>query len=92
MGHALRKPAHVPNSDLALSTIRPRRHRGAVHADPATLERVRAEFSEMRGFSPTPAQAARLFGLTLDDCEHVLAHLAGEGFLLLGPDGRYRIS
>ena len=91
MGNALRKPAPVPpvNRDFALSSMRPRRQRG--FADLATLERIRSEFNEMRGFSPTPAQAARLFGLSRDECERVLAHLAGEGFLLLGPDGRYRI-
>ena len=57
----------------------------------AVLQRVRAEFSEMQGFSPTAAQAARLFGLTSDDCARVLDELIGDGFLVRGGDGLYRV-
>jgi hypothetical protein len=56
------------------------------------LERVRGEFAEMRGFSPTLAQAARLFGMTMDECDRVLRSLVQEGSLRLGEDGRYRLA
>jgi hypothetical protein len=56
------------------------------------INRVRGEFAEMRGFSPTVAQAARLFALTNDECAGVLRTLVQEGFLLRTPDGRYRLS
>jgi DNA-binding IclR family transcriptional regulator len=55
------------------------------------ISRVRGEFSEMRGFSPTIEQAARLFDLSLDDCARVLSSLEREGFLRRTPDGRYRL-
>jgi hypothetical protein len=55
-------------------------------------ERVRGEFAEMRGFSPTLAQAARLFGMTIDECERVLRSLVQDGSLRLGGDGRYRLA
>jgi hypothetical protein len=54
------------------------------------VARVRGEFVEMRGFSPTIEQAARLFALTVEDCARVLRTLVQEGFLLCTPDGRYR--
>ena len=57
----------------------------------AVVQRVRAEFSEMQGFSPTAAQAARLFGLAPDECARVLDLLVREGFLTLGSDGLYRV-
>ena len=53
--------------------------------------RVRGEFSEMRGFSPTIEQAARLFDLSRDECLRVLSSLEREGFLRRTPDGRYRL-
>ena len=56
------------------------------------LERVRGEFIEMRGFSPTPAQAARLFDLSPEECDRVLTRLVAEGFLRRSADGRYRTS
>ena len=52
--------------------------------------RVRGEFVEMRGFSPTIEQAARLFDLSADECGRVLNSLEREGFLRRTPDGRYR--
>ena len=57
----------------------------------AVVQRVRAEFSEMQGFSPTAAQAARLFGLGPDDCACVLDTLVRDGYLVLGHDGLYRV-
>jgi predicted transcriptional regulator of viral defense system len=55
------------------------------------VSRVRSEFFEMRGFSPTVEQAARLFDLTRDECVLVLSSLEREGFLRRTPDGRYRL-
>jgi len=55
------------------------------------VSRVRSEFFEMRGFSPTVEQAARLFDLTRDECVLVLSSLEHEGFLRRTPDGRYRL-
>ena len=55
------------------------------------ISRVRGEFSEMRGFSPTIEQAARLFDLSRDECFRVLSTLEREGFLRRTPDGRYRL-
>ena len=92
MGNALQRPApSVPvGRDLSLTSSRRPDWRGARHPDRTIIERVRAEFAEMRGFSPTPGQAARLFGLSREDCERVLSMLAREGFLHLDSDGRYR--
>jgi len=71
--------------------------KGAPARDPvptpaaAIVERVRSEFGEMCGFSPTAAQAARLFGLPPDECVVVLDALVREGFLSLGSDGLYHV-
>lgn len=54
------------------------------------LDRVRGEFAEMRGFSPTLPQAARLFNLPVDECARVLTKLVQEGSLHQDQDGRYR--
>jgi hypothetical protein len=54
-------------------------------------ERVRDEFVEMRGFSPTLDQAARLFDLPRDECRRVLSGLVRDGFLRCTADGRYRL-
>ncbi len=56
------------------------------------VERVRGEFSEMPGFSPTLEQAARLFSLSTDDCHRVFGRLLTEGFLARSADGRYRLT
>ena len=53
--------------------------------------RVRCEFVEMRGFSPTVQQAARLFQLNQDECGRLLTRLVQEGFLRQTPDGRFRL-
>ena len=55
------------------------------------VSRVRGEFVEMRGFSPTVAQAARLFDLSPDECTAVLSGLVQQRFLTLTSDGRYRL-
>ena len=55
-----------------------------------SLDRVRGEFAEMRGFSPTLPQAARLFNLPVDECARVLTTLVQEGSLHQDQDGRYR--
>jgi hypothetical protein len=54
-------------------------------------ERVRGEFVEMRGFSPTIEQAARLFHLSPEECQRILGSLVQEGFLRRTADGRYRL-
>lgn len=58
---------------------------------PDVVTRVRGEFFEMRGFSPTVEQAARLFDLPIDECRRVLSGLEREGFLRRTSDGRYRL-
>ena len=58
----------------------------------ATVDRVRGEFAEMRGFSPTLAQAARLFDLPPDECDRVLGALVQDGSLRRCADGRYRLA
>ena len=55
-----------------------------------SVDRVRGEFAEMRGFSPTLSQAARLFNLPVDECARVLTTLVREGSLHQDDDGRYR--
>jgi hypothetical protein len=56
------------------------------------IARVRGEFVEMRGFSPTAEQAARLFAIPADECLRILTTLVHDGFLRCTPDGRYRLS
>jgi len=59
---------------------------------PDVASRVRGEFFEMRGFSPTVEQAARLFDLSRDECSDVLSGLVQQGFLTLTSDGRYHLT
>jgi hypothetical protein len=54
-------------------------------------DRIRCEFVEMRGFSPTVDQAARLFQVSREECVRVLKTLVDEGFLRQTSDGRYRL-
>jgi hypothetical protein len=54
-------------------------------------DRIRCEFVEMRGFSPTIDQAARLFQVSREECFRVLSKLVDEGFLKRTTDGRYRL-
>jgi DNA-binding IclR family transcriptional regulator len=55
------------------------------------VDRIRSEFGEMQGFSPTLQQAVRLFHLSESECYAVLVTLVEEGFLRESADGRYRL-
>ena len=70
---------------LSMSTARNRSMRLDV------TDRIRCEFVEMRGFSPTVDQAARLFQVSRDECVRILKSLVDEGFLRQTTDGRYRL-
>ena len=83
-------PLDIAPRPLSISSLNFRRApavsiRGDVEA------RVRCEFVEMRGFSPTVQQAARLFQLNPDECVQLLTRLVQEGFLRQTPDGRFRL-
>ena len=87
---AQRRPAplDVPLRQLSIRSLAPR---ARLDASVAAIERVRGEFVEMRGFSPTLEQAARLFDLPREECSQVLGRLASEGFIAQTADGRYRL-
>ncbi len=91
-----RKPLSFPTRNLHLP-LRPLRipsiGRTAAPrpADQKLVERVRREFSDMRGLSPTLAQARRLFNLPDDECRGIFTQLLQEGFLDLCADDRYRL-
>jgi hypothetical protein len=53
------------------------------------LARIRAEYREMPGLCLTPAQAARLWGLTPGVCAEVLQALVADGTLTCTRDVRY---
>jgi hypothetical protein len=78
----------IPTTGSATHLLTEGRPAAAV---PAVVARVRGEFTEMPGLSPTLAQAARLFGLPAEECRGVLELLLREEFLRCGPDGQYRI-
>ena len=78
----------VPLRQLTIQSLAPRQGRSR----PEPIERVRSEFVEMRGFSPTLEQAARLFDLPQEECSRVLTSLASEGFICRTADGRYRLT
>jgi hypothetical protein len=80
---------HVPLTPLKIPSLAPRPEHSA--ADQKLVERVRREFSDMRGLSPTMPQARRLFHLEQDECFEIFAQLLQEGFLDLGADDRYRL-
>ena len=90
------KPAHrtLRSLDIPLTPLKAHliRDRPRTLPDSGLVARVRSEFLEMRGFSPTLKQAGRLFHLALDECSDVLAVLVREGFLHEEHDGRYRLS
>ena len=54
-------------------------------------QRARAEFREMPGMSLTTAQAARLWQLSPDTAEVLLAELVEAGFLVRRDGQRYRL-
>ena len=74
---------------LSIPTLSYRRSTAPARTD--VEARVRCEFFEMRGFSPTVQQAARLFQLHPDECGRILKGLVEEGFLKQTPDGRFRL-
>jgi len=80
---------HVPLRPLRIPALP--RTRGGAPADQKLVERVRREFSDMRGLSPTIAQARRLFHLADEECLEIFAQLLQEGFLDLCADDRYRL-
>ena len=88
--HAPNRAPHRPS--LAINpkpvSIRSLDYRRGPQTD--VVDRVRGEFAEMRGFSPTVEQAARLFDLPTEECRQILGRLVQEGFLRRTPDGRYR--
>ena len=80
---------HVPLRPLRIPTLT--RHSVRRPADQKLVERVRREFSDMRGLSPTIAQARRLFHLADEECLEIFTQLLQEGFLDLCVDARYRL-
>lgn len=89
---ATRRPASsldVAPRPLSITSLHYRRASVPAHQD--LTERVRCEFVEMRGFSPTVEQAARLFQLDAEECREILKRLVDEGFLRHMPDGRFRL-
>ncbi len=90
-----RKPSHrairdldIPLAQLKAGTVQDR----SASITDTLADRVRGEFLELQGFSPTLIQAGRLFHLPPDECRQVLAALVNEGFLHEERDGRYRLS
>lgn len=55
---------------------------------PSLIERVRGEFNEMPGLQLTMAQAARLWGLEVTACRHVIDVLVESAFLRWTPGGK----
>jgi hypothetical protein len=86
------KASHFPSSlaDIHFKSLSmPMRKPASARID--VTDRIRCEFVEMRGFSPTVDQAARLFQVSRDECVSVLKKLVEEGFLRQTADGRYRL-
>jgi DNA-binding IclR family transcriptional regulator len=54
--------------------------------------RIRHEFLEKPGLVLTPAQMARRYDLSTAHATALLQALEAEGFLMSGPDGRFRRS
>jgi hypothetical protein len=81
---------HAPLTPLRTRSLR--RPPASRPADQKLVERVRREFSDMRGLSPTLAQARRLFYLGDHECYEIFAQLLREGFLNLCADRRYRLN
>jgi DNA-binding IclR family transcriptional regulator len=74
-------------SSMFVSGERPNPRTSEAHL----LDRIRGEFHEMRGFSPTLRQASRLFHVPMAQCARLLEMLMREGFLQQLPDGTYRV-
>src|SRR6476620_12773704 len=90
------KPLTFPHPGLH-AQIRPLRMRSLARTpaqsppDQKLVDLVRREFSDMRGLSPTIAQARRLFHLADEECLEIFAQLLQEEFLDLCADDRYRL-
>jgi hypothetical protein len=97
MTSTARKPLTFPHRTLHHVSIRPLKMPSVVRAplrapaDQKLVERVRREFCDMRGLSPTMAQATRLFHLADEECLEIFRQLLQEGFLVLCSDDRYRL-
>ena len=98
MNSTARKTLTFPDRTLHQVSTRPlrmpslvRSAPGPAPADQKLVERVRREFCDMRGFSPTIPQAMRLFHLADDECREIFRQLLREGFLVLCVDDRYRL-
>ena len=87
---ALHAPLDVPFRPLRIASLTPKRAR--TPADQKLVERVRREFNDLRGLSPTIAQARRLFHLAEEECLEIFAQLLHERFLMLDADDRYRLT
>jgi hypothetical protein len=86
------KASHFPPSlaDIRFKALTmPAPRKPSMRGD--VTDRIRCEFVEMRGFSPTVDQAARLFQVSREECVRVLKTLVDEGFLKQTADGRYRL-
>ena len=83
----------VPQSDPLEFKPKPLSIRSLSYKPPVldVVSRVRGEFVEMRGFSPTVEQAARLFDLSREECGSILDGLVQQGFLRQTSDHRYRL-
>jgi len=80
-------PLDMKPKPLSIRTLDGRRP----HRDDDVKDRIRGEFIEMRGFSPTLEQAARLFDLSREECGGILSSMVQEGALRRDIDGRYRL-
>jgi hypothetical protein len=98
MSSVARKPLPFQNRTLHRIQGKPLRVPSLVRlvprepADQKLVERVRREFSDMRGLSPTMAQAQRLFHVGGNECIQIFRQLLREGFLVLCADDRYRLN
>jgi DNA-binding IclR family transcriptional regulator len=64
--------------------------KGASEQGALLLTRIRGEYLEMPGLRLTPAQARRLWGLDVSECERLLDALVRARFLRRTPDGAYQ--
>lgn len=86
------QPLSIPTLNYRRGSTSARTHAPVATSARGDVEaRVRCEFVEMRGFSPTVQQAARLFQINPDECGQLLTRLVQEGFLRQTPDGRFRL-
>jgi hypothetical protein len=79
---------HLPDRPLWKSGTQAQFTEGAVMAPLSLIDRVRGEFIEMPGLQLTIAQAARLWGLEVQACRHVIDALVESAFLRWTPNGK----